>query len=375
MNRFKSAVGVAVIAALAAGPSFAIRDLQGTDPSVIRTKCTTRWGFSAPASIVACVAMGIADYCSANRSYTQTGTPILFYDFDVPGHAPARGADHWFEWDESTPLMSFEAGWAAGGAIGPPVLSHPPPQGQGFGRPICLSKKRWATLPIGGPCPSVLPDPRKDPKARFCEDLIGAKSVSVDALEVDDPSAIAALRSHGALVFNKSAFLDRGLLQWTDGTHYYATSAGFAGGAHGGDVPPAPGYRAVTTSEPLIGVVLTDELRWFVTSPDALLASSPLRRLGSVGLQKLTTYDLGRAGFVTSTRPMGGRAVRVEGWVFKTEADVRNALPALTPAFAGTPKQLIQFKTRDGRFALATHSPGPEWIAGESEGWILRGGR
>jgi len=362
MTGWKSAVGAAVAAALASGPSFAIRDLQGTDPTVIRTKCTTRWGYSAPGYVEACVAMGIADYCNANRSYTQTGTPVLIYDLDIPGHAPTPGVDHWFEWDDSSPLLSFEAGWAPDS-----------PTTKKYGRPLCLSKKRWATLPVDGPCPTVLPDPRKDQSAKYCEDIAG---LSVGALEQDNLDALRTLRARRALLFNKSAFLDRGLYLWTNGTHYYTTTAGFFSGARRRDEPPAPSYRAVTTlGEPLVGVLLSEELHWFATNPTALPASSPLRRLSSLHLVPLTTYAMPGGAFITSTKNLGGRPVRLEGYLFKTEADARGASSVLTPTFIGVPKALVQFKTADGKFALATRSPGPEWRAGDVEGWILRGGR
>ena len=361
MTGWKSAVGAAVAAALASGPALAIRDLQGTNPDHLRIKCSSAsWGYGAPLFLEACIAMGTADYCGASRSNTQEGTPIYAYDIDIPEHRNPRGVDHWFEYDVPSPLLSFEAGWAPDS-----------PKSKKFGRAICLSKKRWATLPIDGPCPDVLPDPRKDQNAKYCEEL----GVSLAALEVDDPAALAALRRNRAFIFNKSAFLDSGLRLWTNGASYYTTTAGFDSGARRRDEPPAPGYRPVSdTGDSLVGVVLSDSLVWFVSNP-VVLAGSPLLRLASLHLTPLVTYQLRDGSFMTTTRTLGERRVRVEGYVFKSEADVRGALPVLTRVFAGTPKPLIQYKGPGGKFALSVRPPGPGWTPGEVEGWVLRGGR
>jgi hypothetical protein len=75
---------------------------------------------------------------------------------------------------------------------------------------ICLSKKRWATIPTGpGFC---LPDPRRDPEAFFCDDPFLWESI----LEITD----------NALLFNDSAFVDLGLYRWSPplGPDNYTTS-------------------------------------------------------------------------------------------------------------------------------------------------------
>jgi ADYC domain-containing protein len=127
--------------------------------------------------LLTCTGMARADYCGTGVPHTVDGTPIHLYDiFGGPIHP-----------EKSQPGFSFEAAWLAQAisiADGP---STPRPA-------LCLSKLRWATLPINGECPLVLPDPRVDPKGRFCDDYLDAPQ---------------------ALIYNDSQALDAGLYTWT----------------------------------------------------------------------------------------------------------------------------------------------------------------
>ncbi|MEO7734642.1 MAG: ADYC domain-containing protein, partial [Kofleriaceae bacterium] len=97
----------------------------------------------------ACSRMARADYCANGMPNTLDGTPIEI--------------DNVYDGLRSHDGMDFEAAWdgkaiADGrGAVNIPV--------------VCLSKRRWSTLPIGGNCPLQVPDPRIDSKGTFCEDM------------------------------------------------------------------------------------------------------------------------------------------------------------------------------------------------------------
>ena len=160
-------------------------------PEGVVDKCI-RWGyrFWEPGYAefhLACTKMARADYCGRGDSHTLDGTLIDFYD--VHG---VRGLPGYVDRDPASKDMVFEAAWRT------------------KGQAVCLSKLRWSTLPLGGFCPSVLPDPRvvsmkQDPRARFCEDY--GKVGTLDLLSI--------LEREGAIVFNDSAYMDAGLYTWT----------------------------------------------------------------------------------------------------------------------------------------------------------------
>ena len=131
---------------------------------------------SAGDLLVACTRMAHADYCATGAANTLDGTPIQIDDVFHP-YAP-------------TPGFPFEAAWRG---------QVTPTSGAVALTPVCLSKLRWSTLPLGGGCPLTLPDPRVDGKAAFCDDL------SAEALE-----------QRGALLYSSSAYLDAGLYAHVD---------------------------------------------------------------------------------------------------------------------------------------------------------------
>lgn len=130
-------------------------------------KCTD-WGYIAgddPASQAwglhgACTYMAGARYCADRTSFTREGTQVAMFDVaDIRVAFPP-------DW---TPPMTWTP-WT--------LASWPPPPDEFYieaawradAPPICLSKARWASLPLD-PCGTELPDPRSDPDAHYCEEL------------------------------------------------------------------------------------------------------------------------------------------------------------------------------------------------------------
>jgi ADYC domain len=131
-----------------------------------------------------CSRMARADYCANGMPNTLDGTPIQI-DNVFDGLRPHDG-------------MDFEAAWT-GKAIadGSPATNLPV---------VCLSKRRWSTLPLGGNCPVQVPDPRVTKRARFCEDL--------------------DMEARGALLYSSSSYMDAGLYSYNDPiSHLYLTTA------------------------------------------------------------------------------------------------------------------------------------------------------
>jgi hypothetical protein len=167
--------------------------------SGVAAKCTT-WGYPAtvtvrgdtlhgdykavngPDLILACTRMARADYCASGKPHTVDGTPIHLYD--IFG-GPVRP-------EHEVPGFKFEAAWT--GQAWKTTDSGPAQKPA-----MCLSKLRWATLPVGGECPLTLPDPRYKGEGRFCEDYDQAE-----------------LEKMGAYFYNDSPLLDTGLYTWSN---------------------------------------------------------------------------------------------------------------------------------------------------------------
>lgn len=133
----------------------------------------------------ACTRMARADYCYDGKSRTVAGTIIDYSDAATPPLNAAMAAD-----DLRGADFSAEAVWRD---------DVPAERLPGRFRPaVCLYKKRWATLPLGGPCGVYLTDPRIRPKhADACDDR------SEDFW-----------RTHGGLLFNRSTIIDAALSRW-----------------------------------------------------------------------------------------------------------------------------------------------------------------
>jgi hypothetical protein len=135
-----------------------------------------------PDMLQACTRMARADFCALGAPNTLDGTPIHLDD--IYTEPPPDRA------------YAFEAAWPGFATMATPLIVRPPPTP----RPpaICLSKLRWATLPLGGGC-TQLPDPRVDDKGQFCEDM------TVDEIE-----------KKGARTYSASTFIDAGLFTYSD---------------------------------------------------------------------------------------------------------------------------------------------------------------
>jgi hypothetical protein len=105
----------------------------------------------------ACTRMARNDLCANGQSYTFEGTAILFRDetplTDIP--EPPDTFNEPTTWPPPVDAYFYEAAWRGG---------RRPPR--------CLARARWRTLPLGNRCGGLLLDPRVDPDARACEDLL-----------------------------------------------------------------------------------------------------------------------------------------------------------------------------------------------------------
>lgn len=184
-------------------------------------KCTD-WGYPAgalgPGSVgwdhhQACTRMARADYCADGTPHTFDGTAIVIRDL-ISGAMPDLD-------DPTVPQLVqsphpappdrfwFEGAWSGGAS---PVK--------------CLSKVRWASMPLDGPCPGVVLDPRTVPGAKFCEDYWP------DHITPDGTS----------LLFNSSKVGQMYMHRWSTSTgQQLVTVRGWRDPVHG-DEPPFPSY-------------------------------------------------------------------------------------------------------------------------------------
>jgi ADYC domain len=156
----------------------------------------------------ACTQMVRAAYCGDGISHTLDLTPIVIRDF-IPGAEPALPPlVHPTSLPAPPDQFFFEAGWRADNLP-----------------PVCLSKTRWASQPLGGHCAAgVLPDPRVSNLGQFCDDLH------------DD-----VITGRGAILLNASLTNDAYLNRWSNGSDVISTIRGFAS-TLGDAKPPFPGY-------------------------------------------------------------------------------------------------------------------------------------
>lgn len=141
---------------------------------------------------VACVSMASADYCGEGRPNTLQGTPILMFHTQDVNTMPDPDDDT-RDVVASGPLGStgdfyFEAAWGVGERDGTLRANA-----------LCMTKKRWSTLPVGGSCSTAnwLLDPRTRRTARYCEEYTARE-----------------LLDQGALLFSYSKYLDAGLYRF-----------------------------------------------------------------------------------------------------------------------------------------------------------------
>lgn len=179
----------------------------------------------------ACARMASADYCAQGKSNTVMNTFIDSWDVKrvettdcvsgtPPPWAPQTGSTACTDGQQYTP-MSFEAAWRVGSSSKQAAA-------------ICLSKKRWQTMPLRGGCDAMLPDPRvhTGETARYCEDLTPAQLVAL-----------------GATHFNYSSFYDVGLWRFSDGVDQYTSAR-----SEDGQAPP-PDVGGSYTSQSFEGAL------------------------------------------------------------------------------------------------------------------------
>ena len=218
----------------------------------------------------ACSRMARADFCNAGVSNTLEGTPIAY--------------DEIFRTPPETPAYFFEAAWR-----GVALRTGQPPQQP---VPICLSKLRWSTLPLGGGCGVQLPDPRTDAKGAFCENLTPQQ-----------------LEQMGALVYSSSAFLDAGLYSYTvASSHTQLTTASLVP-----DVIGQPPRWKVPPPPQLIFPAPGEAVRFEATIFAPQLPSS----VPQAGLMMLSSY-LCSSDIITTTSapPAGCTKIADEGKVY-----------------------------------------------------------
>lgn len=158
---------------------------------------------------VTCTAMATADYCGEGTPHTLNNTSIIMFNpGDVKTTAPV-----------GTPPVSYvstelggtrgnfflEAAWKVDSDVNEVGLVK-----NMRAHALCLTKKRWSTLPVGACMSSTLPDPRqKGSTATYCED--GSKD---------------QLLERGGLLFSYSMFMDAGLYRFKNGvTGEFLTTA------------------------------------------------------------------------------------------------------------------------------------------------------
>ncbi|MDC0712548.1 ADYC domain-containing protein [Stigmatella sp. ncwal1] len=157
---------------------------------------------------VACTSLASADYCGQATPNTLSGTPITLYHL---GNVPTQMDESGIARIAGGPVREdyfFEAAWALVDAgTGQYIVSSTLPS-RVRAQAVCLTKKRWSTLPVNGTCVADqdsdpfndrLPDPRRhhDKPARYCEDYTQDE-----------------LLQKGAVLFSYSKFLDAGLYRF-----------------------------------------------------------------------------------------------------------------------------------------------------------------
>ncbi len=153
---------------------------------------------------VACTAMASADYCGEARPNTLNDTPIVMFD---------NGTVNTMQVDSSSQTLFvadgpfgsehsafFEAAWTTDPLVDPRLGTI-----RGYqARAMCLTKKRWSTLPLNGACSAtqVSSQPVQDPRSartemKYCDDLSAEQ-----------------LRAEGALLYSYSTYIDAGLYRF-----------------------------------------------------------------------------------------------------------------------------------------------------------------
>ena len=269
-----------------------------------------------------------ADYCGNGGTHTIDATQIEPMDL-VPGNV---GPDATGQLDPA-PLQNF--------TITPEAASSTM-QLEGFwsGKaPLCLSKLRWSTLPVGDRCTAsgqVLHDPRIVPAG-------GGGSVYCE-----DYTSLTAVAASGAMVAVNSRYNDAGLWRWKNPTtfdHYTTTLGSYTGPSRTDSVAPAAGYDTSTT--PLyLGAVLTS------AGKAAFEAAYPTNGGTLVELKSCKKNN----DWITTAPsafavPAGYASCKTEGYLWSTSAQPG---PLVTATLGWTMQSLYLYKKTSGADYLTT---------------------
>jgi hypothetical protein len=176
----------------------------GCDGAAIM-KCTL-WGYGAGAAPAAtpwrvhqaCTRMLRNDRCGTGEPLTREGTTIEIYDTVNINAQPPASFPGVSSWPPPHDQMYFDAAFGPDGAV-------------------CLGKPRWQSLALDGDCPLVMPDPRVDVTASYCDE-------NNPGGEVD------------GLIVTTAYYSEVGLHRWVKGSDQVATVRGYH--AVAGEVPP-----------------------------------------------------------------------------------------------------------------------------------------
>jgi len=150
----------------------------------------------------ACTRMARADICGDGQSHTRELTPIVIREY-AGRHHPKPMDPTPLRFPKKLPappdLDFYESSWVA-------------EENKGA---VCLSKQRWASLPVHGYCEGILDDPRVVPGAMFCEDYY---AVSGGGGSDDGSAGDATLMGLGAILANASRTQDMYLHRWMNPT-------------------------------------------------------------------------------------------------------------------------------------------------------------
>lgn len=287
------------------------------------------WGFvpgAGPATSAdwqshqAAVRVGRADYCGDGQTHTFKNSLIELYDSNPSTIDAIVPSDPVITTAPSLPVSAnsyvLEAAWQAD-AQGP--------GGTTPSVPLCLSRLRWQTFPLGNRCGGALKDPRVDVDGVYCEDWT----------LYDD------LVSAGAILVNRSQINDVGLYRWTKASDSLTTVRGFASGSARPSVQPygLNGYASPTRE----GTLLTDAGKAVVLSTFPNLTFVQLQvYVHAANGDRMATSTLAPPGNGYSAMPGGS-----DGWL----------LAAAPPAgFPASTAPLYRFKQSGGTDWLTTVS-------------------
>lgn len=269
-------------------------------------KCTVyKWNYwDHPEEFHACTRMMRNDVCGTGEPATFDGTEIETYvpnntgerPFDVYAHS-VQPSGQWVSPKPSEPNdiasgdLWLEGGWKA------EVDTTHTNYDKYSGHAVCLSKRRWHSLPPGDLCPTtvVLSDPRSEPSASYCDDY-----TTVGDLEV----------TLGADIVSESKFTDAMLWAWN------ATAGGLRTTTQHTD-GDTPGFAISGATPTQVGILLTEN-GYDLLGPE----------YGTSDFAMLRTYVEPSGKFITTTTDYtttsGYTTVRDEGYVFVSLADAED---------------------------------------------------